>query len=312
MSITGITAAPRILATSEAKAPPTLSEALANAKAKAFRGGVAGAAAMVINVTTLMWMRTTVNFQYKYGMGTFEALRFVFADGAKDGGGTMGGIRRFYRGYGPAILQGPLSRFGDTAANEGMLALLEGTETTRNLPVAMKSVAASAAAAGFRVFLMPIDCLKTTLQVEGAGGMQLLKNKIATSGPLVLFHGWEGAISATFVGHYPWFFTRNAMSEIMPKYDRKTDFFSYLGTNAVIGFTASAVSDTISNSVRVLKTSRQTSDVPITYTQAAKNIIAKDGVQGLFFRGLGTKIISNGAQGLLFNVLWRYGMDLMG
>ena len=67
-------------------------------------------------------------------MGTFEALRFVFADGAKDGGGTLGGIRRFYRGYGPAILQGPLSRFGDTAANEGMLALLEGSETTRNLP----------------------------------------------------------------------------------------------------------------------------------------------------------------------------------
>ena len=42
-----------------------------------------------------------------------------------------------------------------------------------------------------------------------------------------------------------------------------------------------------------------------------QNIIAKDGIQGLLFRGLGTKIISNGAQGLLFNVLWRYGMDLM-
>lgn len=38
-------------------------------------------------------------------------------------------------------------------------------------------------------------------------------------------------------------------------------------------------------------------------------VIAKDGVTGLLFRGLGTKIISNGMQGLLFNVLWRMGMD---
>ena len=29
------------------------------------------------------------------------------------------GIPRFYRGLVPALLQGPLSRFGDTAANTG-------------------------------------------------------------------------------------------------------------------------------------------------------------------------------------------------
>jgi hypothetical protein len=38
-------------------------------------------------------------------------------------------------------------------------------------------------------------------------------------------------------------------------------------------------------------------------------VLAKDGVTGLLFRGLGTKILSNGIQGLLFNVLWRMGMD---
>jgi hypothetical protein len=38
-------------------------------------------------------------------------------------------------------------------------------------------------------------------------------------------------------------------------------------------------------------------------------VLAKDGVTGLLFRGLGTKILSNGMQGLMFNVLWRMGMD---
>lgn len=40
-----------------------------------------------------------------------------------------------------------------------------------------------------------------------------------------------------------------------------------------------------------------------------QNIVAKEGVQGLFFRGLGTKLITNGIQGILFSVLWRLGQD---
>lgn len=284
-----------------------MGQIISNAKGKALRGGLAGGAAMVINVCTLMWMRTTINFQYKYGMSTTQALKHIY----NDGGRGISGVLRFYRGITPALLQGPLSRFGDTAANEGALAVLNNHPACKDLPMAFKSVGASAAAAGFRVFLMPIDALKTTLQVEGKKGLGLLTNKVKTNGPLVLWHGAGGAVSATFVGHYPWFFTRNQMTEILPKYDRKTDFAKYLATSAVIGFCSSAVSDTCSNSIRVLKTSRQTSDVPISYVEAAKNIISKEGIQGLLFRGLGTKIISNGAQGLLFNVLWKYIGDLM-
>ena len=40
-----------------------------------------------------------------------------------------------------------------------MLSLLE----TVNIPVGLKTVAASASAAVFRIFLMPVDALKTTL-----------------------------------------------------------------------------------------------------------------------------------------------------
>jgi hypothetical protein len=38
-------------------------------------------------------------------------------------------------------------------------------------------------------------------------------------------------------------------------------------------------------------------------------VVEKDGLLGLFGRGLKTKIISNGMQGLLFSVLWRIGQD---
>jgi len=282
-------------------------EILGKAANKALGGGLAGAGAMVVQVGTLMWMRTTVNFQYRYGMTSVEALKHLY----NDGGRGLSGIRRFYRGVLPALFQGPLSRFGDTASNAGMLALWESYPETAELPVMVKTISASAAAAGFRIALMPIDCMKTTMQVEGAKGLSVLGSKLKAGGPSVLFAGSLGAMAATFVGHYPWFFTYNSLSESLPKYDRKTELAKYLGRNAFIGFCSSAISDTCSNSIRVLKTTKQTSEVVISYPQAFQMVVRKDGLKGLFIRGLGTKIISNGCQGIMFSVLWRLGQDIL-
>lgn len=62
-------------------------------------------------------------------------------------------------------VQGPLSRFGDTAANAGTLSLLESYEATAHLNVGLKTLVASGAAASFRILLMPIDATKTIMQV---------------------------------------------------------------------------------------------------------------------------------------------------
>lgn len=98
------------------------------------------------------------------------------------------------------------------------------------------------------------------------------------------------------------FFTYNTLIARVPEYE---SLATRLLVNAVIGFCASAVSDTCSNSLRVMKTTAQTSDEPITYVQAFRMVVEKDGLYGLFFRGLSTKIVSNGIQGLLFSVLWK-------
>ena len=47
-----------------------------------------------------------------------------------------GGVPRFYQGLWIALLSAPLARFGDTAANEGALALLEASA----LPVAIAAL----------------------------------------------------------------------------------------------------------------------------------------------------------------------------
>ena len=111
---------------------------------------------MAINVCSLMWIRTAINYQYRYGTSTTEAFKTLYKDG---------GIPRFYRGLIPALIQGPISRFGDTAANTGTLAALDAFEATENLSVGVKTVAASVAAALFRIGLMPVDTFKTTMLV---------------------------------------------------------------------------------------------------------------------------------------------------
>jgi len=274
---------------SDTKAPPpSLSAVLQKASKRALSGGIAGMGAQAINVLTMMWMRTIMNYQYRYG-GTFsETVRKLWAEG---------GIPRFYRGLAPGLIQAPVSRFGDVAANDGALAALEHTE----LPTAVKTMAASAAAASFRVFLMPIDAWKTTKQVEGADGLKKLMEKTRKH-PTALWQGAFGAMSATWVGHYPWFYTNNQLQGSLPQFDF---MYGKYVRNAVIGFASAAVSDTCSNSLRVLKTTRQTSLNPVSYSESAKIIIEKEGYAGLFGRGLKTRIITNGIQGAMFTIGWK-------
>jgi len=272
----------------EAKKAPSLGEILDKASKTALRGGIAGMAAQGINVLALMWMRTIMNYQYRYG-GTFtDTVKKLWAEG---------GVPRFYRGLAPGLIQAPMARFGDTAANDGMLAALEHTE----YPTVVKTMAASGCAASFRVFLMPIDAWKTTKQVEGADGLKKLIEKTKKH-PTALWQGAVGAMTATWVGHYPWFYTNNQLQESLPAFG-----FTYgkYVRNAVIGFASAAVSDTISNSLRVLKTTRQTALVPVSYATSARSIIEKDGYAGLFGRGLKTRIITNGVQGALFTIGWK-------
>lgn len=270
----------------------SFNEVINKAAASAVRGGTAGACAMGANVACLMWMRTTVNYQYRNGTTFPQALKALYADG---------GVPRFYRGVLPALFQGPLSRFGDTAANTGVMTLMNSLDSTKDLSVGVKTVAASASAATFRIFLMPIDTVKTTMQVTGK--FSNVTKKVKSGGPGVLYHGALASASATFVGHYPWFFTYNYLSEKIPKQDTQ---LGELGRRAILGFCSSAVSDTCSNSIRVVKVYKQSSEVPISYPEVVKNVIKESGIKGLMFRGLETKILANGMQGILFSILWKH------
>lgn len=122
---------------------------------RALNGGIPGLIAMVFQVILLIWLRTTVNYQYKNGGTLYEAMTVLYA---------AGGIARFYMGIEWALIVGPLSRFGDTAANEGGLALFAG------LPITVATALASCLAASWRIVIHPIQNIKTVLQTDGVTG----------------------------------------------------------------------------------------------------------------------------------------------
>ncbi|ORY68261.1 mitochondrial carrier domain-containing protein [Pseudomassariella vexata] len=273
---------------------------LKSALKRALGGGLSGAAAMVLQVLLLMPVRTIMNYQYRHGSSFTAATGTLYQDG---------GIRRYYQGIGAALIQGPASRFGDTAANAGILALLQSNSYLKNFPSPIKTIFASLCAAAFRMILTPIDTLKTTLQAQGARGTALLRQRIKVHGVGSLWWGAFATAAATFVGHYPWFATYNFLTDLLTE-PPKHPLIWWLARLAFIGFCASIISDSISNSLRVVKTYRQVNDTKVTYTEAARLVVLQDGISGLFGRGLKTRILANGLQGIMFSILWKLFLDL--
>ncbi|KAL5092352.1 hypothetical protein Trisim1_001608 [Trichoderma cf. simile WF8] len=273
---------------------------LEKALKKALGGGLSGAAAMVLQVLLLMPLRTIMNYQYRFGTSFTSATQILYADG---------GFGRYYSGLGAALIQGPVARFGDTAANAGILALLQSNSYLKDMPSLGKTVFASLCAAGFRMILTPVDTLKTTLQAQGPSGTALLRQRIKQHGVGTLWWGAFATAGATFVGHYPWFATYNLLTEVIQE-PPKSDLFLWLLRLAFIGFVASVISDSVSNSLRVIKTYRQVNDTKVSYGEAVRLVVRDDGVSGLLGRGLTTRILSNGLQGLLFSILWKLFLDI--
>lgn len=67
---------------------------LKNALKTAAGGGLAGAAAMVLQVLALMPLRTVMNYQYRYGGSLKGSMGKLYADG---------GWRRYYAGLAAAL-----------------------------------------------------------------------------------------------------------------------------------------------------------------------------------------------------------------
>ena len=245
----------------------TLNEILVKAGKRGLGGGLPGAIAGIVQVTTLMWLRTIINYQSRYGASFRQAVVVLFRDG---------GIRRFYRGFGFALVQAPLSRFVSTAANDGVQVLLASFVATQAWGPGRTTVVASLVVGVWRMLLMPIDTCKTVLQVDSVEGFRNLIRRVRAGRIGVLYQGAVANALSSIIGHYPWFLTFNALSNSQKLLETVK---SQLLRNAFIGLVSSVVSDTVVNAIRVVKTTKQAvgSKHNVGYLEVIRMIVAADG-----------------------------------
>lgn len=178
--------------------PSNFRQILRKAWRKALGGGIPGAIAGIIQVVLLMWLRTVINYQSRYGTSFLRALSILYNEG---------GIPRFYRGLGFALFQAPISRFVATASNDGVLSLLSNLPATRHWGPGFKTFFASFVVGIARIAMMPIDTAKTVLQVDSFEGFNSLIKRVKSGDVGALYQGaWATALSSS-LGHYPWYET---------------------------------------------------------------------------------------------------------
>lgn len=274
---------------------PSLNQILLRAGKRGLGGGISGALAGVVQVLALMWLRTITNYQCRYGTTFRQALQTLMNEG---------GVRRLYRGLTFALIQAPITRFVATAANDGVESFLASFKQTRTWGPERTTIFASLFVGFVRIGLMPIDTMKTVLQVDSLEGFKSLMRRLKMGKFMVLYEGAAAVAIMGVVGHYPWFVTYNILTnrewvkDMIPSQHLR---------NAFIGFMASIISDTATNVFRVVKTTKQVtgSKNNSTYLEIIRMILAADGWRGLFGRGLRTRLASNALQSILFTVCWR-------
>ena len=295
-----------------------------------------------LQVCSTMWLRTTLNYQYKNRLSFTNTLKILYKEG---------GISRFYRGFTPNLIHTPLARFGDIYANFAILHYFKNLENLENnnnninnqfnsninnhinidnYNLAIYTFYGSILSGLWRVSILPLDTCKIICQVQGKNGYNILRNKINVGGLRVLYYGGLGAFSSTIISYFPWFLTYNYLNNFIDSNNKKilfsnsnilndkdvnikqnsdikqypdskynNDTINNLCKYTFICFTSSVISDIVSNFINVIKVSKQSSKNLLSYDKVINNIINKNGYKELFTRGLKTRIIINGIQGVI-------------
>eukprot|EP00471_Norrisiella_sphaerica_P010668 CAMPEP_0184502798 /NCGR_PEP_ID=MMETSP0113_2-20130426/51252_1 /TAXON_ID=91329 /ORGANISM="Norrisiella sphaerica, Strain BC52" /LENGTH=234 /DNA_ID=CAMNT_0026892131 /DNA_START=334 /DNA_END=1038 /DNA_ORIENTATION=- len=220
-----------------------------------------------------------------------ETIRALWADG---------GLFRFYRGYGFAMLNAPIIRGGSTASNQASLTFLDSLD--RDIPLWFETVCSASLAAIWKVTFTPLDMLQTTLQVGGSVGKADVAKKIKKQGILVLWHGSSALYASALVGNFSWFAVYNSLNRQWINHEDKS---RQLIRDGSIGILATFASDVSTNSLEVLKTHRQTTRHSVGYIQAFSEIVGSDGLIGLVTRGLRVRLLTNCFQGAFFTIVWN-------
>ena len=252
------------------------------------KSSVPGSSAGVIQLTSLYWLKTIIKHQYRHGTSPINSATKLYYD--RD-------LFRFYRGYTLSFFKGGMGKFSDAA----LYTYFHSPEFDHIYEV-QRSSYISLCSAVIRFNMIPLDTYTNMYQVRGIKGREIMKDKIRKHGFTTLYSGSTAYFLSNFVGNSAWFFTMDNLNKIYYKPDEKKNDTK---KNILIGLASSAVSDLITNPIRILKTYKQSNKDNISYTRAISEMVKSKGLLNFYVRGLPTKLVLNGLNSAVFLVLWK-------
>jgi hypothetical protein len=233
--------------------------------------------ASVLNTSLFLWLNTITQHQYKNGKNFKMTVNELYKNG---------GISRFYNGFIPTVINTSCNRFIDYLTHE----------MTQVDDLLSKVFIGGVFASVFKIFIAPLETYKIMNQIHGKKAVKLIKLRIKNNGIKSLWKGSGDIALSNFVEHVGWFNTYEYFDRNLPK------DMNIILRSGFLGLSSSVTTDIMSNHLKIIKTMKQTTD--LCYNDIVREIIRKNGVHGLFFRGLGTKLMTNSLYGITFSLLF--------
>lgn len=191
------------------------------------------------------------------------------------------GVAALWKGSVPAMV-GALSENVVAFATNGLLKRIFQSEPDDSLLKPLLSGAITGALSS--IVLCPCDILKCRAQVNIAMGLsqqsmtQLTRDILRTKGIRGLFVGYGPQLIRDVPFYASFFGTYDILCYVMKKYTSLPETSIYFiagGIAGQVGWAISIAPDTIKSRIQV-------SDAPLSFMNTAKQIIAENGVRGLF------------------------------
>lgn len=260
---------------------------------QALLSSIAGSKAMLVNMSTLMWLNTIATNQHVTGNTSYATFNQLY---------KQGGMVRFYDGFGITLMHGCIARFGDVFSYS-LIKKYTNDEKCSFSSSFSSTVVSATMSSVIRGILTPLEKVKIMRQIDGYKATSSLIKQTTRNGLSSLWNGSITVVGSNFVGYVPWFYTYDLMHNVIP--EASTHCTLSLIRDGCIGFSASVVSDVVSNGIRVIKTLKQMDSHKRSYLTLIRNSMSDTNATMLPFRGLSTRIATNGLQSVVFTILWN-------
>lgn len=242
---------------------------------------ISGSIAGISQLSSLYWLRTIIKYQYVYNTNLPHTTRILYYQPDR---------LRFFRGVIPNASKVGLGKIGEG----GIITYFKPHNNIES--ILENSLYATMLISGWKLAIMPLDTIGNSYQVNGRDAQKIIKNKINRFGYSTLWTGSGAYLGITLLGSGIWISSYNYSNLKMPTY-WNSDI-----RNGLIGFSATLISDTIVNPLRIIKTYKQSHQNNVSYSDAIKNIFVekKD-----LLRGFKTRIVFNGFNSALYVILWK-------